>query len=116
MKEYTDRVDGFQIRDIAYFGKPPIDAPIRFDIVKWVQEEKPHIGTVYRSTDSGDWIAKEEIITEYCYSVGMLEWNSHEPCFEFKSVGLRWLEAKPSNAVVDMILDFCNQKEKEIGD
>lgn len=116
MKDYTDRIEGFQIRDIAYFGKPPIDAPIRFDIVKWVQEKNPHIGTVCRLTDSGNWTAKEELITEFCYSVGTLEWDSCETCFDFKSVGLRWLEAKPSNAVVDMILDFCKRKEKEIDD
>lgn len=35
MKEYTERVEGYQIRDVLYFGKPPENAPIRFDIVKW---------------------------------------------------------------------------------
>jgi len=115
MTEYTERIDGFQIRDISYFGKPPVDAPIRFDIVKWFPEKKPYIGTVYRSTPIG-WTSNEELITEHCYSVATLEWNSHEPCFEFHSVGLRWLEEKPSEAVINMILKFCEEKEKEIED
>ena len=67
MKEYTERIEGFQIRDISYFGKPPVDAPVRFDIVKWFPEENPHIGTVYYSTENG-WESKEEMITEHCYS------------------------------------------------
>ena len=114
MKEYTERVEGFQIRDIIYFGKRPIDAPIRFDIVKWYQEKKPYIGTVYYSTDSGEFVAKEELRMEHCYSVGTLEWNSREPQFEFESVGLRWLEEKPSDAVIDMILNFCREMGKEL--
>ena len=113
MKEYTERVDGFQIRDITYFGKPPVDAPIRFDVVKWFPEKKPHYGTVYYSTEDG-WKAKEQMITEHCYSVGRLEWGSHEPGFEFQSVGLRWLEEKPSERVADMILKFCEEMEKEL--
>lgn len=113
MTEYTGRVEGFQIRDIAYFGKPPVDAPIRFDIVKWIPEKKPYIGTVYHSTSIG-WVSTEELISEHCYSVATLEWNDHEPCFEFHSVGLRWLEEKPSEAVINMILKFCEEKGKEI--
>lgn len=114
MKEYTERVDGFQIRDVSYFGKPPADAPICFDVVKWYPEKKPHIGTVVHITEGGEWTTQEEMIAEYCYSVGFLEWNSHEPCFQFRSVGLRWFEEKPSDAVIDMILNFCAEKEKEI--
>lgn len=115
MKVYTERIEGFQIRDVLYFGNPPKDAPIRFDIVKWFPEENPYIGIVYRSTENG-WEAREEMITEHCYSVGLLEWDSHEPQFVFRSVGLRWLEEKPSEAVVNMILEFCEEKEKEIRD
>lgn len=113
MREYTERVDGFQIRDVCYFGKPPADAPIRFDIVKWFPEENPHIGTVYHNTENG-WESTEEMITEHCYSVGILEWDSHEPQFVFRSVGLRWLEEKPSEAVIDMILKFCEKMEKDL--
>lgn len=113
MKEYTERIEGFQIRDVSYFGQPPVNAPIRFDIVKWFPEKNPHIGTVYYSTENG-WESKEEMIIEHCYSVGFLEWDKHEPQFVFRSVGLRWLEEKPSDAVIDMIMKFCKEKEREL--
>ena len=113
MKTYTERVEGFQIRDVVYFGKPPEDAPIRFDIVKWYPEKNPYIGTVYHSTENG-WETRKEMITEHCYSVGILEWDSHEPQFVFHSVGLRWLEEKPSEAVINMILEFCEKMEKDL--
>ena len=113
MKEYTERIDGFQIRDVVYFGKPPVDAPIRFDVVKWYPEKKPYVGTVYHSTPVG-WTSTEELITEHRYSVAFLEWNEHESSFDFESVGLRWLEEKPSEAVIDAILKFCEEKGKEI--
>ena len=114
MIEYTERIEGFQIRDVSYFGKPPVDAPPTFDIVKWFPEKNPHVGTVLHQTENGKWIAREEMITEHCYSVGFLEWDAHELDFQFRSVGLRWLEEKPSEAVVDMILKFCDEKGKEL--
>ena len=106
MAEYTERIDGFQIRDVAYWGAPPIDAPIRYDIVKWVQTEPREVYSVEQR--------KYIKSTEYCYSVGFLEYNAHEPCFEFQSVGLRWLECQPTQRVIDMILEFAEKKEKEI--
>lgn len=57
---------------------------------------------------------RKAISTEYCYSVGFLEWDDHEPCFRFRSVGLRFFEEYPPKDVIDMILDFCEKKEKEI--
>lgn len=116
MTEYSDRVDGFQIRDIIYFGKPPEGVPIRFDVVKWYPEKNPYIGTVYHSTESGEWEPREELISEHCYSVATLQWNGHEGGFDFASVGMRWLEEKPSFHVVDMILAFCEEKGKELNE
>ena len=114
MKTYTDRVDGFQIRDVCYLCDPPKDAPIQYDVVKWVQEKEPHFGTVLHRDENGKWYSTEEWCEEYCYTVGTLEWDAHEPWFVFKSCGLRWLEAKPSEAVIDMVLQFCEEKEKEL--
>ena len=116
MTEYTERVEGYQIRDVSYFGTAPADAPIRFDIVKWVQEKEPREILSMWTDEKGRWHSGKKISTEYCYSVGTLEWNSHEPCFEFESVGLRWLEENPSQRVIDMIIKFCKEKEKEILD
>lgn len=106
MAEYTERIDGFQIRDVAYWGLPPVDAPIRFDIVKWEQTEPRDVYSVEKR--------KYIKSTEYCYSVGWLEYNEHEPCFEFHSVGLRWLECKPTQKVIDAILAFAEAQEKAI--
>lgn len=112
--EYTERVDGYQIRDVAYFGRPPKNAPPRFDIVKWIQHE-PKLVTVLHDED-GHWTCREEMSTEYCYSVGTLEWNAHEPCFKFSSIGLRWFEERPSDAVIDMVMAFCEKKGQELQD
>lgn len=115
-KDYTPRIggtrpdhaDGFQIMDVTYFGKPPADTPIEYDIVKWEQCEPFE---AYSLRDG-----KRHTYTEHCYSVGRLEWNDREPCFEFSSIGLRWLEANPPQEVVDMILKFAEEKAKELTD
>lgn len=108
VKTYTPRVCGFQIRDVVYLGRPPKDAPIKYDIVKWKQCE-PH---EVISLETGE----PRIMSEFCYSVGTLEWNAHEPCFEFRSIGLRWLEEDVPGEVIDMILDFCEKKAAEMPD
>ena len=94
VREYTDRVNGVQIRDCVYIVDPGKIEP-RFDVVKWKKDE------------SGK---------EYCYSIARLEWDSHEPCFDFKSVGLRWLEdpASTDPEVREMILEFCEKVSKEL--
>ena len=107
IREYTPIVDGFQIRDIVTLENFASDTypenPTRFDIVKWVECEP------YKATDLK---TGEEIIkSKYCYSVGTLEYNPKEPCFEFKSIGLRWLEENPSKKVIKMILGFCEMME-----
>ena len=111
--EYTERLHGYQIRDVSYWGRPPENTPIQYDIVKWVDTDPTEVNQVYRD-DKGCVQVRKAISTEYCYSVAFLEWNDREPCFNFESVGLRWLEEKPPEEVIDMILDFCKKKEKEI--
>lgn len=105
VREYTPIVDGFQIRDINYITALNIypENPKRFDIVKWEKCE-PH-------TVIDDETGEERQITKFCYSVGHLEWNPKEPDFEFKSIGLRWLESNPSERVIKMILGFCSMME-----
>lgn len=105
VREYTPIVDGFQIRDIVYItalNKYP-ENPTKFDIVKW-EECEPYKAIDLRT-------GKEIIKNKHCYSVGILEWNPKEPDFEFKSVGLRWLESNPTKRVIEMILGFCNMME-----
>ena len=88
---YTGRIDGFQIRDVTYIGLPPKSTPPQYDIVKF-------------SIDKKDGLP----------GFGDLVWDSKEPCFDFKSVGLRWLEANPTQAVIDMVLKFAEEKEMEL--
>ena len=103
---YTERVDGIQIRDVIYLGKPPEDAPPRFDVVKWVQTEPFKAINI----NTGEW----EMHTEYCYTIARLEWDRREGEFNLISYGLRWLKEKLSDAVIEMVLRFCEEKWKEL--
>lgn len=112
---YTERVDGFQITDPTYFthnGLPLEPTPPTFDIVKWEQHKPMKVTAVNRI--NGKWVCREEISTEHCYVVAALVWDRHEWCFDFNSVGLRWLEARPTETVIQMVLDFAEKKGKEI--
>lgn len=107
MREYTDRFQGFQIRDCSYFGKPPTDIPPTFDIVKWKQHDEPMEVTDFIT-------GKKKMQTEYCYSVGYLVYDKEEPCFRFQSVGLRWLEEHPSEEVERWIIKWTEYKLEEL--
>ena len=107
MKEYTERYKGFQIRDVSYFGEPPTDIPPTFDVVKWESYDTP----IEARDVFGN---KIETSKEFCYSVGNLEYNAKEPCFEFKSCGLRWLEAHPDADVENWIIKWCDYKLQEL--
>ena len=109
VKEYTERYKGFQIRDVSYLGEPPTDIPPTFDVVKWEPYDTP--------TDDFDLFDDQRKTfksTEYCYSVGQLEYNAKEPCFEFKSCGLRWLAAHPDEDVENWIIKWCDYKLQEL--
>ena len=103
---YTDVVDGMQIMDVTYIGLPPKGTPPTFDIVKHVDCE-PYEAIEMRT-------GERKTYTHYVYSVARLEWDAHEGWWQFRSVGTRWLEAKPTEAVVNMILKFCEDKAKEL--
>ena len=94
VKEYTERYKGFQIRDVAYLGDPPQDAPIQYDVVQWY-------------TDLYD-------NEEHSWSVGRIIYDPKEPCFHFKSIGLRWLEAHPDEDVENWIIAWCKYKLREL--
>ena len=121
VKEYTERYKGFQIRDVVYLGEPPTDIPPTFDVVKWgtynVLPEAMNLvnadGTIIKSLEYNSEL-DEGYIEEYCYTVGTLEYNAKEPCFEFKSCGLRWLEAHPDEDVENWIIKWCDYKLQEL--
>lgn len=93
VKEYTERYKGFQIRDVTYLCDPPQNAPLQYDIVRW---------------------AKDNGGKDYCWSVGRLIYNPKEPCFDFESVGLRWLEANPNEDVNSWVIKWCEYKLQEL--
>ena len=59
--------------------------PKRFDVVKWYKTDKP-----IKVTDGRT--GKEKMQDIFCYSVAQIWWNEKEPCWEFKSIGTRFLE------------------------
>ena len=82
----------FEIRDVVYFDNNH-DNKIRFDIIKWFKDEK-----------SGK---------DICFSIGFLEWNDKEPCFELQSGSLRWLEYS-TEELNQWLLKWCEMKSYEI--
>lgn len=58
--------------------------PKRWDVVKWVNTEP-------REVIDGR-TGKKKMSDSYCYSVAQIWWNEKEPCWEFESVGTRFLE------------------------
>lgn len=104
MKSYGKFKD-FEIRDVAYLGEPSKDRPIEFDLVKW-QEHEP-----YEVIDLET--RQKTLSTKNCFSIARLWWNDIEPCFEFKSVGLRYLEYR-EDGLEEWLLKWCELKEFEI--
>lgn len=103
VKVYTDEWNGFQFRAPAYLDGH-FD-PYKFDLIKW-EDCEPH--------EVIDWETKEKkISTRYCFSIGHLIWDKKEPCFEFESVGLRYLKYRV-DGLEKFILDFCEMMEKEL--
>lgn len=104
---YTERIDDIQIRDITYFpGAEPESASHDYDIVKWYTH-KP-ISCLDMRT------GEPTTSTESCYSIARLVWDPHEEEYDLHSVGLRWLEEKPSDYVCDVILNFAKFKAAEM--
>lgn len=82
----------FEIRDPVYFGKTPKDAPLVYDIVKWDEDKsEPRV----------------------CFSIGFLEWNERELCFEMKSVGLRFLKYR-EDGLEEWLLKWCAMMEYKL--
>lgn len=58
--------------------------PKRFEVVKWVETEP-------REVVDGR-TGQKKISTRFCFVVAWIWWNNKEPCWEFESVGTRFLE------------------------
>ena len=80
----------------------------RFELVKWYDHNPVPV------TDGRT--GEKKMSTRSCFVVAWLEWNAKEPCFEFKSCGLRWLEAHPDEDVENWIIKWCDYKLQELYD
>ena len=87
------RFKQFEIRKCTFLGDPPTPDYHKwnFDLVKW---------------DQG-WNGEE-----YCYSIGHLEWNCKELCFEFRSCGTRYLKYR-EDGLEEWLLKWCEMKAVE---
>lgn len=95
----------FEIQDVTYLIDSPKDRPIEFNLVKW-QEHKPYEVTNWKTEE-------KEIITKSCFVIAKLWWNNKEPCFEFESIGLRYLEYR-EDGLEEWLLKWCELKAFEI--
>ena len=105
-KEYTDIYKGYQIRDCVYLGELPKGNPTIFDVVRWKYRSKPFKVT-YANGET-------KISNKYCYSVAHIIYDREEDWFDFKSIGLRWLEEHPDRDVENWITDWCHYKISEL--
>lgn len=84
------RFKQFEIRKPTLIGKPPTEDYYKynFDIVKWADDNS------------------------HCWSIGFLRWDKKEPCFDFESVGTRYLEYR-EDGLEEWLLKWCELKELE---
>ena len=81
---------------------------LRFDLVMWVNADKPF--------ETVDWhTGKKSMRSRYRISVAAMHWNRKEPCWEFQSVGTRFLEHY-ENGLSEMILDWMQKHIPEADD
>ena len=74
---YTDRIDGYQIRDVTYIDMPPKNVPIEYDIVKWAKLDKPYEAF---SLDTKDRMADLQKTIDRCKK----SISDGEPIYDYK--------------------------------
>lgn len=86
----------FEIRKCTFIGDPPTP-----DYHKW------NFDLVKRDKWNDNGVEKD-----YCFSIGHLEYNRKELCFEFRSCGLRYLKHR-EEGLEEWLLKWCEMKEVE---
>ena len=59
--------------------------PDKWEVVKWCKRKEP--ARVYDLE-----LGAFKMSDTYCFVIAYVEWNEKEPCWEFRSVGTRFLE------------------------
>lgn len=101
-KVLSMRMNEFGFSRVSFWGSDKDVFPNRIHVVKWANCDPFEA----YSFDKKEYVK----VNCYCYVIGSLEWNSHEPCWEFKSIGTRYLE-DGTEELNKWILDFCNKYE-----
>lgn len=77
------RFKDFEIRPITLIeGRTD---PKRLEVVKWVKREKPVEVLDLRT-------GKMKMSDSFCYVVAILSWDEREGSWDFRSIGMRFLE------------------------
>lgn len=97
VRTYTEEWNSFQFRAPVYLDGH--FEPHKFDLVKWEDHEPFEVTDLYTG--------EKKISTRGCFTIGTLSWNPKEPCFEFESCGLRYLQYR-IDGLEKFILDFCD--------
>ena len=103
------RFKDFEIR--PYTGWDGKDSPDLYEVVKWYKTEKPMKVT---NAETGE----ESMKDTFCYVLAFLKWDSHEPCWQLKSVGMRFADDY-ENGLCEFVsayakmLDVCKGYEDE---
>ena len=77
------RFKDFEIRPTCYLDGHT--DPKHWDVVKWCKRDEPVEVLDLRT-------GKKRMSDKFCFSVASMCWNEKEPCWEFESVGTRFLE------------------------
>jgi hypothetical protein len=90
MRRTMMRFKQFEIRKPTFIGDGPGEEYFKynFDLVKWADDNS------------------------YCWSIGHLEYNRKESCFEFRSVGSRYFECREPG-LEEWVMKWCELKEIE---
>lgn len=103
------RYKDFEIRPTTFLDGH-ID-PKKYDVVKWYKTDKPMEVLDGRT-------GEKKMQDTFCFSVAHLEWNAKEPCWEFKSVGTRFLEHYEDGLCQFItqyikLLEYCLEEEDD---
>ena len=84
------RFKQFEIRKPTFIGDPPTPEYYKYNfaVVVWAEDNS------------------------HCWSIARLRWNKKEPCFEFESVGTRYLTYR-QDGLEEWLLKWCELKEIE---
>lgn len=105
------RFKDFEIRPTTYLdGKKRKN---RYDVVKWKKADKPFESISLETGEKG-------MTDTYCFSVAHIYWNEKEPCWEFESVGTRFLEYYEEGLAQFVykfieVLDWCREVDDDEG-